>query len=102
MKLSILSEVQVISLEDFVQMQRTKIESKTSDLKSKNVMIEKAVNDLLQMIDADSGEKEKESQRTVKEYYNYATYQALLHSTKASLNKMKERVCTNTKSAQKS
>lgn len=66
-------------------------------------MIEKAVNDLLQMINANttSSEKEKESQRTVREYYNYATYQALLHSTKASLNKMKERVCTNTKSTQK-
>ena len=51
-------------------MQRIKVESKNSDLKSKNVMIGKAVNDLLQMIDADSGEKEKESQRTVKEYYN--------------------------------
>lgn len=64
------TEGKAIQLEDFVQMQRSKIENKTTDLKSKNVMIEKAVNDLLQMIDADSGEKEKESQRTVKEYYN--------------------------------
>jgi len=61
------TEGKAIQLEDFVQMQRSKIENKTTDLKSKNVMIEKAVNDLLQMIDADSGEKEKESQRTVKE-----------------------------------
>lgn len=81
-------------------MQRIKIDEKTVDLKSKNIMIEKAVNDLLVMINT-GGVKEHESQRTVKEYYNYATYQALLHSTKASLNKMKDRVCTNTKSKSK-
>ena len=69
------TEGKAIPLEDFVQMQRTKIERKTSNLKIKNDIIEKAVNDLMQMID--SGEKEKELQRTVKEYYNYATYQTL-------------------------
>jgi len=96
------SESNAIPLEDFVNMQRVKINNKTIDLKSKNVMIEKAVNDLLMMINSNSTEKERESQRTVKEYYNYATYQALLHSTKASLNKMKERLCTNTKSTKQS
>lgn len=64
------SEANAIPLEDFVNMQRVKINSKTIDLKSKNVMIEKAVNDLLLMINSNSTEKERESQRTVKEYYN--------------------------------
>jgi len=61
------SEASAIPLEDFVNMQRVKIDSKTIDLKSKNVMIEKAVNDLLLMINSNSTEKERESQRTVKE-----------------------------------
>lgn len=63
-------ESNVIPLEDFVNMQRLKIADKTIDLRSKNIMIEKAVNDLLLMINHDSSDKEnkeKESQRTVKE-----------------------------------
>jgi len=69
------NEANAIPLEDFVNMQKTKIDKKTIDLYSKNIMIEKAVNDLLQMINTNtsSSEKEKESQRTVREYYNYAT-----------------------------
>lgn len=66
------NESNVIPLEDFVNMQRIKIDEKTVDLKSKNIMIEKAVNDLLVMINTGSV-REHESQRTVKEYYNYAT-----------------------------
>jgi len=57
-----------IKLEEFVNIQRSKIEVKTIDLKSKNIMIEKAVNDLLSMIKLNLGVKENDSQRTVKEY----------------------------------
>jgi len=64
------NEANAIPLEDFVNMQKVKIDKKTIDLYSKNIMIEKAVNDLLQMINTNSNEKEKESQRTVREYYN--------------------------------
>lgn len=69
------NEASAIPLEDFVNMQRVKIQSKTIDLKSKNIMIEKAVNDLIQMINSKSSDKshhdkEAESQKTVREYYN--------------------------------
>lgn len=67
------NEGHVIPLDEFVKMQKDKINMKTTDLKAKNIMIEKAVNDLLLMINHSSKDKELESQRTVKEYYNYAT-----------------------------
>jgi len=87
-----------VSLDDFVEMQEKAISSKTELLVSKNIEVENAVDDLLATICAYQLDPHVEpisddEIRKLKKYYNWTMYQALLHSTKNSLNAMKERVC---------
>ena len=67
-------------------------------LKSKNIEVEGAVEDLIQTICSYNLDKHVEAisaeeiQKLSKDY-NWSMYQALLHATKYSLNAMKERIC---------
>ena len=74
------------------------MKSHTDLLVSKNIEVERAVDDLLQTIisyqlDPHVEQINPEEIQKLKKYYNWTMYQALLHSTKNSLNAMKERVC---------
>jgi dynein heavy chain len=65
---------------------------------SKNVEVERAVDDLLQTIllyplDPHVDPVIPEETRRIKRYYFWYFYQALLNSTQNSLNSMKYRVC---------
>ena len=92
------AESKPFALDFFVEMQETFITSKADFLKSKNIEVESAVEDLIKVIvdyPRDSHTKpisSDEIQKLIK-YYNWSMYQALLHATKASLNALKERVC---------
>jgi len=87
-----------LSLESFVLRQKDSTNRRTKQLKCKNVEIERAVDDLIDTIrsyqlDRHVDEVSDSVANEVKKYYNWAMYQALLHATKMSLNKMKDRVC---------
>ena len=65
---------------------------------SKNVEVERAVDDLLQVIlqyqlDPHVDPVLSEETKRIKRYYFWYLYQALLNSTQNSLNAMKYRVC---------
>jgi dynein heavy chain len=65
---------------------------------SKNVEVERAVDDLLQTIlqyplDPHVDPVVPDETRRIKRYYFWYFYQALLNSTQNSLNAMKYRVC---------
>ena len=67
-------------------------------LKSKNIEVEGAVEDLIQTICSYNLDKHVEAIsaeeiQKLSKYYNWSMYQALLHATKYSLNAMKERIC---------
>ena len=87
------------SLEQFVSLQRDYIKSKTEYLMSKNVEVERAVDDLIQTINSYPLDKHlietvnEEETKRIKKYYFWYLYQALLNSTQNSLNAMKYRVC---------
>lgn len=87
------------SLEQFVSLQRDYIKSKTDYLMSKNVEVERAVDDLIQTINSYPLDKHlletinDEETKRIKKYYFWYLYQALLNSTQNSLNAMKYRVC---------
>ena len=79
-------------------MQNEYIESKKELLLSKNVEVERAVDDLLQTIllyplDPHVDPVVPEETKKIKRYYFFYFYQALLNSTQNSLNAMKYRVC---------
>lgn len=72
--------------------------TKTTYLISKNLEVERAVDDLLQTIilyplDSHVDPILPEETRRIKRYYFWYLYQALLNSTQNSLNAMKYRVC---------
>ena len=84
--------------DEFVDLQHNSANTQTAFLKSKNIEVERAVDDLLQTIrsyplDQHVEGVNKEEVHKLKKYYNWTMYQALLHCTKNSLNAMKERVC---------
>ena len=90
-------ESKSLSLEEFVKMQQEFIQHNTKFLMSKNLEVEKAVDDLLQTImsyplDAHVDPVSKEEAKNIKNYYIWYLYQALLNSTQNSLNAMKYRV----------
>lgn len=65
---------------------------------SKNVEVERAVEDLLQVIrdyklDPHVDYADPNETNRIKRYYFWYLYQALLNSTQHSLNEMKYRVC---------
>lgn len=86
------------SQDEFVDLQHGSANAQTAFLKSKNIEVERAVDDLLQTIESYPLDQHvepisQEEVKKLKKYYNWTMYQALLHCTKNSLNAMKERVC---------
>lgn len=88
-----------MSLNSFVEEQKKHVESQAELLMSKNIEIERAVDDLLQTIvkyplDQNlSDGVDRKAAKTIKGFYFWFLYQALLNSTQHSLNAMKTRVC---------
>jgi dynein heavy chain len=85
------------TVSDFVQMQQHFISSKASILQGKNKEIENAVEDLILKIHAKDFEmlQEQVSESDadkLRDHYNYYMYQALLHSSKSSMNALKKRI----------
>lgn len=79
-------------------MQEDWIRVESQKLKSKNIEVEGAVEDLIQTICSYNLDKHVEAIsaeeiQKLSKYYNWSMYQALLHATKYSLNAMKERIC---------
>lgn len=79
-------------------MQEDWIKTESMGLKSKNIEVEGAVEDLIQTICSYNLDKHvdpisAEEIQKLSKYYNWSMYQALLHATKYSLNAMKERIC---------
>ena len=86
------------SQDEFVELQQTSAKLQTDLLTCKNIEVENAVDDLLDLIcgyplDSHVGTINPEEITKLKKYYNWTMYQALLHCTKNSLNAMKNRVC---------
>ena len=84
--------------DDFVELQHESAKTQTQYLVSKNIEVERAVDDLLETIksyplDQHVDPINPNEITTLKKYYNWTMYQALLHCTKNSLNAMKDRVC---------
>eukprot|EP00434_Breviolum_minutum_P020388 symbB.v1.2.017981.t1/scaffold1416.1/size119947/1 len=93
-------EQELVTLEEFVEMQERHVRSTTDFLVAKNVEIENAVNDMLGMIVGFELEPHvpavTESEIIkVKAHYNWSMYQALLNATKSSLKAMKLRLSSN-------
>ena len=90
-------EAHTFSLDEFVEMQEKWIKHESLKLKSKNIEVEGAVEDLIQTICSYNLDKHVEAISAEEiqnhsKYYNWSMYQALLHATKYSLNAMKERI----------
>jgi dynein heavy chain len=86
------------TLETFVSKQEEYINEKRNFLTSKNVEIERSVDDLLLIIinyslDPRVDSVKAEEVKRIKRYYFWYLYNALLHATQNSLNAMKYRVC---------
>ena len=91
-------DAHTFSLDQFVEMQEEWIHEESQQLKSKNIEVEGAVEDLIQTICSYNLDKHVEAIsaeeiQKLSKYYNWSMYQALLHATKYSLNAMKERIC---------
>ena len=86
------------TLETFVSKQEEYINEKRNFLTSKNLEIERAIDDLLLTIlnyylDPRIDQVKAEETRKIKRYYFWYLYNALLHATQNSLNSMKYRIC---------
>lgn len=88
-----------MSLDGFVDEQKTHIETQATYLISKNIEIERAVDDLLETVmkyplETDDNEKvDQKALLKIKGYYFWYLYQALLNATQNSLISMKKRIC---------
>jgi dynein heavy chain len=87
-----------MSLDDFVESQQSHITETAEMLISNNLEVERAVDDLLQMVigyrlDSNIDPVDTSNAKLIKQYYFWYLYQALLNSTQYSLNLMKDRVC---------
>ena len=85
------------TLEDFVATQEKYIEKRSSLLQGKNVQVENAVEDLIEIItsytlDPHIEPVSPEDVDNLRKHYNHFMYQALLNCTKNSLNAVKKRV----------
>ncbi|CAE8591739.1 unnamed protein product, partial [Polarella glacialis] len=93
-------EQELVTLDEFVDMQERHVRSTTDFLVAKSLEIENAVNDMLGIIVAFElephvpGVTESEIIK-VKAHYNWSMYQALLNATKSSLRSMKLRLSSN-------
>lgn len=90
---------QSFSLDEFVSMQATNIKRAGALLQGKNIEVENAVEDLLKIImqyplDSHIESVSNDEAMKLKKHYNHFMYQALLHSTKNSLNTVKKRVAS--------
>ena len=90
------------TLETFVSKQEEYINEKRNYLTSKNLEIERAIDDLLLTIinynlDPRVEAVKSEETKKIKRYYFWYLYNALLHATQNSLNSMKYRVCGSSK-----
>ena len=88
-----------LSLDEFVDDQQHHIQTQADYLMSKNIEIERAVDDLLETVmkyplenENNEGVDQKAAQK-IKGYYFWYLYQALLNSTQNSLTAMKNRIC---------
>eukprot|EP00931_Biecheleriopsis_adriatica_P081368 TRINITY_DN5469_c0_g1_i1.p1 TRINITY_DN5469_c0_g1~~TRINITY_DN5469_c0_g1_i1.p1 ORF type:complete len:4656 (-),score=1282.68 TRINITY_DN5469_c0_g1_i1:88-14055(-) len=96
---------ELVTLDEFVEMQEKHVRATTEFLVAKNIEIENAVNDMLGMIVGFELEPHvpavTESEIIkVKAHYNWSMYQALLNATKSSLRSMKLRLSSNFKEGQ--
>lgn len=89
-----------LSLDAFVEDQHEHIQAQAELLMSKNIEIERAVDDLLACVmnypldpHIHKVDVIPKAAKTIKGYYFWYLYQALLNSTQNSLNAMKNRVC---------
>jgi len=89
-----------LSLDAFVEDQHEHIQTQAELLMSKNIEIERAVDDLLACVmnypldpHIHKVDVIPKAAKTIKGYYFWYLYQALLNSTQNSLNAMKNRVC---------
>lgn len=91
------------TLETFVSTQEEYINEKRNYLTSKNLEVERSVDDLLLIIinyqlDPRIDPVKSEEVKRIKKYYFFYLYNALLNATQNSLNSMKHRVCGSNKS----
>jgi len=89
------------SLDDFVALQQEHVSKNTADLKSKNVEVERAVRDLIELIvaypvDAHVAPVEDGALRGIVEHYNHFMNITIMHCVKVSLNALKNRVSSRT------
>merc|ERR1719424_295159 len=95
-------EQELVTLDEFVEMQERHVRATTDFLVAKSTEIESAVNDMLGIIVSFELDPHvlaiSESEIIkVKAHYNWSMYQALLNSTKRSLNTMKMRLASRAK-----
>jgi len=93
-------EQELVSLDEFVDMQERHVRATTDLLVAKSLEIENAVNDMLGIMVAFEFDPHvpavTESEIIkVKAHYNWSMYQALLNATKRSLRAMKLRLSSN-------
>jgi dynein heavy chain len=96
-------EQELVSLDEFVDMQERHVRATTDFLVAKSLEIENAVNDMLGIMVAFEFDPHvpavTESEIIkVKAHYNWSMYQALLNATKRSLRAMKLRLSSNHRS----
>jgi len=92
-----LPDDQSFTVDEFVTNQHRHIEEEVDVLTGKNLEIEAAVDDLVQVIMAYQFEQpgssvEADEIAKLRKHYNHFMYQALLHSAKNSLNALKKRI----------
>jgi len=95
-------ESELVSLDEFVDMQERHVRSSTDFLVAKSTEIENAVNDMMGIMVAFEFDPHVPSVTEseiikVKAHYNWSMYQALLNATKKSLKSMKLRLSSNYK-----
>jgi dynein heavy chain len=93
-------DAELVSLDEFVEMQERHVRETTDFLVTKSLEIETAVNDMLGMIVAFEFDPHVQAVTEseiikVKAHYNWSMYQALLNATKRSLKAMKLRLSSN-------
>jgi dynein heavy chain len=94
-----LPEARTLALDEFVLMQEMSVKQSTNLLAMKNIEVENAVNDLVNVLNSTATDfaVEKGDPEDIVEMQNHfssLTYQALLNCVKVSLNLVKKRACS--------
>ena len=97
--LVILPNERSVALDEFVLMQENAVKTTTHLLTMKNLEVEVAVGDLIDMLGATAVDPvvdavTEEDKDEVTNYFNSITYQALLNCIRNSLNLVKKRACS--------